>query len=60
MEECRDNRCYIGYTFCPRAEQFEEFYLRDLLRDNAIEDKIDRKFDYCPDCGKEISWNSGY
>jgi RNA polymerase-binding transcription factor DksA len=58
MEECKDNGCYIGYTFRPRDEQFDEFYLRDLLlsNDQNIVNKIDRKFDYCPDCGIEIPW----
>ena len=60
MEKCRDYGCYVGYTFNPRAEQFDKFYLDDLMLsfDHSVEDKIDRKFDYCPDCGNKIHWNT--
>jgi hypothetical protein len=60
VEKCRDYGCYVGYTFRPRNEQFDKYYLEDLMLsfDHSVEDKIDRKFDFCPDCGNEILWHT--
>jgi hypothetical protein len=60
MEKCRDCGCYVGYTFHEKGEQFDKFYLEDLLLsfDNSVEDKIKRKFNFCPDCGSKIQWHT--
>lgn len=60
MDKCNGYSCCIGYTFNPRAEFFKRYYLDELMLsfDGSLEDKIDYKFNFCPDCGSEIPWRN--
>jgi len=48
--------CCIGYTFLPRDEFFRIYYQFDIEAGNVKAGDVEIKYNYCPDCAKEIDW----